>query len=78
MVLITFAKECHPRASVLSDVLFVSVILSLASRQDPRFCPAPVGRGLRSLRASPFGEEGSKREKLLYRTIKYDKMGWVV
>jgi len=36
----------------------------------------PVGTRLRSLRASPIGEEGYKRE-VTYKAIKYDRMGWV-
>src|SRR5260221_9539435 len=84
MTPINFAKGCHPFPSVLDDVLFVTVILLLVSpSRFPfkwRFCPAPgiaaVTPWQPSLRASPFRMRVTN-EKLLYRTIKYDKMGWI-
>jgi len=45
MTLIYFAKGCHPCLSILGDVLFVPVILSLASPSrfllQWQFCPVP-------------------------------------
>jgi hypothetical protein len=74
MTLINLAKGCHPCPSVVCDVLYVPVILSLASPLEWRFrrraCVAAAVRpwqsspwtGLRSLRASPVGEGDHKRE----------------
>jgi len=92
MTLRNFEKGCPPWLSFLGEVLFVLVVLSLASLSrfplEWRFCPArgmhrccrdtlavlPVVTGLRSLRASPL-ERRVTKEELMYRTIKYNKMG---
>jgi len=80
MTLIIFGNGRHPCPSVLGDVFFVPVILSLVSLSrillewgcypapGIRRCwcdtlgALPVETGLRSLWASPFREEGYKRE----------------
>ena len=39
-----FAGGCHTRMSVLDDVLFISIVVSLASRQDSRLNIGSVHR----------------------------------
>ena len=92
---LNFAKGCHPCLSVLGDVLFVPVNLSLAPPSGfPPECVAIRLRASVAAAATPWGpsqwREGSDlcglvpfgrratNEKLLYATIKQDKMGWLV
>ena len=85
-MLINFAKVSHPYLSILGDVLFFPVILSLASLSrfplEWQFC-----RALARVAAAVTPRQGSGlcrlvvlgrrviNEKLLYKIIKYDEMG---
>src|SRR5260221_14191250 len=89
MTPISFAKRCHPCPSELGDALFVTVIILLVSPSrfplEWRFCPAQGIAAVIPWQASQWGQGSDlcglvllgMNEKLLYRTIKHDKMGWV-
>ena len=85
-MLINFAKVSHPCLSILGDVSFFPVILSPASLSrfplEWQVCRAPArvaaavtpGQGSGLCRLVLLGRRVIN-EKLLYKTVKYDKMG---